>query len=61
LLRGVTIEEAKRRAPIGVVKGCGKHEFTHHPNSSHDAPSTSRDMTTISKIVPTIVMGLQTT
>jgi hypothetical protein len=36
-----------------------KHEFTCHPNSSHDAPSTSWDMITISKTGPMIVVGLQ--
>jgi hypothetical protein len=36
-----------------------KHMFTHHPNSSHDLPTTSWHMATVSKIGPTIVMGLQ--
>jgi hypothetical protein len=36
-----------------------KHEFTHHPNSSHDAPSTSQDtVATVSKTDPMIVVGL---
>jgi hypothetical protein len=34
-------EEPKRKALTGTVKGHGKHEFTCHPNSSHDVPSTS--------------------
>jgi hypothetical protein len=33
--------------------------FTHHPNSLHDAPSTSLDMETVSKMGPTIAKGLQ--
>jgi hypothetical protein len=55
---GVTTEEAKQQTLADVVKGCSKHEFTHHPNSSHDAPSTLKDMATVSKTGPTIVVGL---
>jgi hypothetical protein len=57
--RGVTTEEAKRWALTDVGKGRSKHEFTCHPNSSHDVPSTSWDMTTVSKMGPKIAMGLQ--
>jgi hypothetical protein len=34
-----------------------KHKFTHCFNSSYDAPATSRDMATVSKIGPMIVKG----
>jgi hypothetical protein len=47
-------EEAKRRALVGVVKRHNKHEFTFHPNSSYDAPTTSWDMATVSKMGPVI-------
>jgi hypothetical protein len=48
----------KRCALIDTLKGCSKHEFTRHLNSSHDAPFTSWDTTTISKIGPMIAVGL---
>jgi hypothetical protein len=54
---GVTTEEAKRRAPANTLKRRSKHEFTRHPNSSHDTPSTSWDTTTISKMGPIIAEG----
>jgi hypothetical protein len=57
IARGVTTEEAKRRAFTGVVKRCSKHEFTCHPNSWYDTPSTSQDTATISKMGPMIVEG----
>jgi hypothetical protein len=44
-------------ALAGVVKRCSKHEFMCHPISSHDVPSTSRDMAIISKMGPMINEG----
>jgi hypothetical protein len=43
----VTTEEAKQRALIDAIKGRSKLEFTCHPNTSHDAPSTSWDTTIV--------------
>jgi hypothetical protein len=49
----------KAADPYKHSKGHSKHKFTHHPNSSHDAPSTSRDMATVSKTGPMITVGPQ--
>jgi hypothetical protein len=49
---GVTTEEAKRRALARTVKRRSKHEFTRHANYSYNAPSTSQDTTTVSKMAP---------
>jgi hypothetical protein len=47
----------KAAALAGAIKRGSKHEFMHHLDSSHNAPSTSRDMTTISKMGPMITEG----
>jgi hypothetical protein len=57
IAHGVTTEEAKQWALLGAVKRHSKHEFMRHPNSSHDVPSTSWDMTTVSKTGPMIAEG----
>jgi hypothetical protein len=47
----------REQTHANVVKRCSKHESMQHANSSHDAPSTSRDTTTISKRGPMIAEG----
>jgi hypothetical protein len=47
----------KAVGPCRLYKMHSKHEFMHHPNSSHDAPSTLWDTRTVSKMDPTIVKG----
>jgi hypothetical protein len=56
----VTTEEAKWQALAGAIKRCSKHEFTRHPNSTHDVPSTSCYMATVSKTGLTIAEGAAT-
>jgi hypothetical protein len=55
--RGVTVEAVRQRTLAKCSKGCCIHLHAH-PDSSDIMPSTTRDMTTVSKIGPMISMGL---